>query len=183
MTSNLVFHSRRKAYFRILLIIFILSLWLLWFFLWSMFLTNKEIAKQQLLINKQNEELAWSKTWTWYLKLEAIKQLENMTNTMPRSEHINKVINMLNNLKQITPNQSWSIVLSDFKVSLESVSLRWKVSNLMLLYYSNPSKNILSLFDKFEQLDFIKDIRVKTYTKTDDSFDFVLDAKVINNEK
>jgi uncharacterized protein YlbG (UPF0298 family) len=53
----------------------------------------------------------------------------------------------------------------------------------MLLYYSNPSKNILSLFDKFEQLDFIKDIRVKTYTKTDDSFDFVLDAKVINNEK
>ena len=101
---------------------------------------------------------------------------------MPWAERINKVIEMLTELKNLTPSSNETIVLSDFKVSLESISLRGKVSSLLLLYYSNPEKNIISLIDRFEKLDFIKDIHIQTYNKgTDNAFDFVLEAKVTDN--
>lgn len=89
---------------------------------------------------------------------------------------------MLNELQNLTSNQSETISLSDFKVTLEGISLRGKVSSLLLLYYSNPGKNIVSLLDRFEQLDFITDIKIKTYNKGEDNtFGFVLEAKVIND--
>jgi uncharacterized protein YlbG (UPF0298 family) len=53
----------------------------------------------------------------------------------------------------------------------------------MLLYYSNPKQNVVSLLDRFSQLDFIKDIRIQTYDKVADAgeFEFVLEANVVND--
>jgi len=69
---------------------------------------------------------------------------------MPWADRINKVIEMLNELQNLTSNQTETITLSDFKVSLDGISLKGKVSSLLLLYYSNPDKNIISLLDRFE---------------------------------
>jgi len=177
------FHSRRKTYFRLLLILLLIAIGEFIFFKGSMFFTNQKITDQQLVLDKQNTELAGYGTLTGYIKLSAIRQLETETNTMPWAERINKVIEMLNELQNLTSNQTETISLSDFKVSLDSISLRGKVSSLLLLYYSNPEKNIVSLLDRFEQLDFIKDIKIKTYDKdtTDNTFGFVLEAKVTND--
>ena len=53
----------------------------------------------------------------------------------------------------------------------------------MLLYYSNKTKNIVSLIDRFSSLDFIKNIRIQTYDKVGDNnnYEFVLEANVIND--
>jgi hypothetical protein len=76
-----------------------------------------------------------------------------------------------------------SIQLSDFKVSLESLSLRWTVTNLLLLYYSAPERGFVSLLDRFAQLDFIQNMRVQNYTREQDGkFSFVLQANVIHDD-
>ncbi|MEI7557422.1 MAG: hypothetical protein WCJ45_00785 [bacterium] len=53
----------------------------------------------------------------------------------------------------------------------------------MLLYYSSPSKGIRSLFDRFSDLDFVKNIRIQTYDRIGDNnyYQFVLEANVIND--
>jgi hypothetical protein len=148
-----------------------------------MFFTNQKITDQKIILDQQNQQLAGYETLSGYIKLSAVRELETETDTMPWAERINKVIEMLNELQNLTSNQSETISLSDFKVTLDSISLRGKVSSLLLLYYSNPEKNIVSLLDRFEQLDFIKDIKIKTYDKDVEKnvFGFVLDAKVTDN--
>jgi len=177
------FHSKRKTYFRLLLILLLLAIGVFVFFKGSMFFTNQKITDQQIVLDKQKTELAGYETLTGYIKLSALRELEVATDTMPWAERINKVIEMLNDLQNLTSNQSETIVLSDFKVSLDTISLRGKVSSLLLLYYSSPERNIVSLLDRFEQLDFIKDIKIKTYDKNaeDNTFGFVLEAKVSDN--
>jgi len=177
------FHSRWKIYFQILLIIFVLSL--LWYIvlLVGVRLNNSKIADQNKLIESQNKEITYYKSLTWYNKLIAVKLLEEKQKTIPRYDHISKVIQMLEDLKSVNWNTSDSIILSDFNVSLDKISLKWKVSSLLLLYYSDPAKWVQSLIDRFSSLDFIKNMRIQTYDKIADSwyFQFVLEANVMND--
>ena len=52
------FHSKRKTYFRLLLIILLLAVGVFSFFQVSMFFTQQKITDQNLILAKQNEELA-----------------------------------------------------------------------------------------------------------------------------
>ena len=54
---------------------------------------------------------------------------------------------------------------------------------MLLLYYSNPTKGITSLIDRFSNLDFIKNIRIQTYDRVGDNnyYEFVLEANIIND--
>lgn len=112
-----------------------------------------------------------------------MKILEEKQIAMPRSDHITKVIAMLEDLKNIDTSSSDTIVLSDFNVSLDKITLKGQVSNLLLLYYSNEAKGIRSLIDRFSSLDFVKNIRIQTYDRVGDNnyYEFVLDANVIND--
>lgn len=147
------------------------------------FFINQQIADQRGVLDDQAKIEASYKTLTGYNKLQAVKLLENQQADIPWSDHINKVIQMLENLKSVQSSATDTIVLSDFKVDLNKISLKGQVSSLLLLYYSNPQKNIVSLLDRFGQLDFIKDIRIQTYDKVADTgvFEFVLEANVIND--
>lgn len=101
---------------------------------------------------------------------------------MPWFDHITKIIDILNSLKSVDSSDSDSVILTDFNVSLDTISLRWKVSNLSTLYYSSDKNWIQSLIDKFEWLDFIKNMTIQSYSKVDDGyFEFVLQAKIIND--
>ncbi len=74
--------------------------------------------------------------------------------------------------------------MSDFEVSLDKIKLNGKVSTLKALYYNAPNGNFKSLFDRFQALDFIKDLEIKNYDKVDKKyFDFVLHANVMLNDK
>lgn len=136
-----------------------------------------------MTLSGQTAQLESYKSLTGYNKLQAVKILEEEQVTMPWSDHITKVIAMLEDLKNVDTSTTDTIVLSDFNVSMDKITLKGQVSSLLLLYYSNPSKNIRSLIDRFSSLDFVKNIRIQTYDRIGDNnyYEFVLEANVIND--
>ena len=93
------------------------------------------------------------------------------------------MIAMLEDLKKVDTSTTDTIVLSDFNVSMDKITLKGQVSNLLLLYYSSPLKGVTSLIDRFSSLDFVKNIRIQTYDRVGDNnfYEFVLEANVIND--
>jgi hypothetical protein len=165
------------------LALLILSVLGLLFFKVYGFFVNQQIKDQQVVLTDQTKIVDTYKALTGYNKLQAVKLLETKQSDIPWSDHINKVIQMLEDLKSVQGSSTDTITLSDFKVDLNKISLKGEVSNLLLLYYSNSQKGVVSLLDRFGQLDFIKDIRIQTYDKVGDAgaFQFVLEANVVNN--
>jgi hypothetical protein len=113
----------------------------------------------------------------------AVKSLENKTSWLFWYERIEKISEILDDLRNID-GEDWesTIELSDFNVSLEELSLRGVVPSLKDLYYTNASWKIKAVLDRFENLDFIEKMTIKEYQKIDEWFEFVLYANVINND-
>ena len=116
----------------------------------------------------------------------AVKSLETRTAGMYRYERIEKISEILEDLRNMNNDEEgWetsSLILSDFYVSLEEISLRWIVSSLKELYYTSASWKIKSVLDRFESLDFIDKMVIKEYSNVGDWFEFTLFANVINND-
>ncbi len=148
-----------------------------------MFLMNQTITDKRQVLSWQTVQLKSYTLLTGYNKLQAVKILEEKQTTMPWSDHIAKMIAMLEDLKKVDTSTTDTIVLSDFNVSMDKITLKWQVSNLLLLYYSNPTKGITSLIDRFSNLDFIQNIRIQTYDRVGDNnyYEFVLEANIIND--
>ena len=74
-------------------------------------------------------------------------------------------------------------MLSDFKVNLEELSLEGIVGNLKALYLAPSGGSSLSLLDEFNNLEFLKDITIRKYEKSEGTrgFKFTLSAKVQTN--
>lgn len=174
---------RTQFLFKLLLSLVLLSLGAYLYFQVDMYLTGRSIANQEAVLAQQNAQLDSYMSLTGYEKIMGIKHLEETVKTMPWFQHIPKVIAILDEVKSLDSASTDSIVLSDFKVSLDELSVKGKVSNLKLLYYTSPNSSYTSLFDKFASLDFIRDMKVKTYAKAGDYFEFVLTAKVIADGK
>jgi hypothetical protein len=149
----------------------------------SIFLAKQQITKQQAILIQRNQELEQMLSNQTFTKLETTRYLSQTLRQMPWSVHIPKVIGIVDALQSLDGGENGSIQLSDFKVSLDRISLRGTVTNLLLLYYSAPERGFLSLLDRFAQLDFIKDMRVQNYNKSvDGTFEFVLQANVIHDD-
>lgn len=144
---------------------------------------NQDITDKSAVLSWQTAQLEAYKSLTGYNKLQAVKILEEKQITTPWSDHITKMIAMLEDIKQVDTSTTDTIALSDFNVSMDKITLKWQVSNLLLLYYSSPDKGIRSLIDRFSSLDFVKNIRIQTYDRVGDNnyYEFVLEANVINN--
>ena len=177
------FHSRWKIYFQVLLVILGLSIVAFGYLKVDMFLLNQNIADKRVVLSGQTVQLESYKLLTGYNKLQAVKILEEKQVTMPWSDHITKVIAMLEDLKKVDTSTTDTIALSDFNVSMDKITLKGQVSNLLLLYYSSASKGVKSLIDRFSSLDFVKNIRIQTYDRVGDNnyYEFVLEANVIND--
>jgi len=175
--------NKRKSWFQIVFILFLTGSALYGFLRVDSYLTEKKIQEQEDLLDKQNKQLETFSHVEAHHKLLAVQELENSTKTIPRSLHIPKVIAMLEGLKDVDVSESETVILSDFIVNLDNISLKGKVSNLILLYINAPEKKIKSLIDRFAELDFIEDIRIQTYEKSEwKYFEFVLNANVINTD-
>jgi len=169
--------NKRKTYFQFLLILFLLALWFYGYLRVDNMLIQKKLKNQKELLQEQNKQLDLSKDD--YEKLSAVRLLENQK-SIPWSEHIPKIIAMLEDLKAVDTSESETIVLSDFKVNLDTISLKGKVSSLPLLYVNSEKRHYTSLLDRFSQLDFIDNLRIQSYEKEwSRDFEFVLDANVI----
>lgn len=170
--------SSVKSFFSFLLVLLILGVVSI---IVLMFLTKKTQAS----IVDQDAWLSWAKKKIQTLgKLDDYKQFDNAeyiydhTRTIPWSERISKIIDVLRTLQSLTYEDSNSIILSDFTVSLEKFSLKWKVSALKLLYHNSPDGKYKSVIDMFKELDFVDLIEIKKYTSSDDMIEFSLDANL-----
>ncbi len=66
-----------------------------------------------------------------------------------------------------------AVTFSDFSLDFSSLRLKWTVSDLKVVYWSGW------VVDKFNSLEFIKDITITDYKKTDYGFAFSLVAQIV----
>ena len=144
---------------------------------------NYDINKVQKRIAKKDAELKSFSDIAGYDKLQYVKDLEKNNSMMPWSDHIDAIMAIFGDLLDVDKSDTFNISFSDFEISLEKIKLNWYVTNLRLLYEWANSKT--GLIARFEELDFLDDISIKTYEKTDWElwYDFTLTANVTNNAK
>ena len=175
--------SNYKMIFRVFLVITLAFIAYWWYlFLWKQS-TEKKISDIQTDIAQAQNDLNDFSNIEWYDKLKYIQQLENDSHMMPWSDHIEAIMAIFDDLLAVDNSDTFNIAFSDFEISLESIRLDWYVTNLRILYQWSNWKPWL--IQRFEELDFLEDISIKTYEKSDDDFgyNFTLTANVINNGK
>lgn len=111
-----------------------------------------------------------------FKKFDRVSALEKSIKIMPRHIHIPKVINILDRIRNTDPDEQWDkIELSDFSVSLDTISLKGTVKNLILVHGTPKYK---WLIDTFSELEFIKNMKIMDYRTIGDRFEFTLQATV-----
>jgi len=115
-------------------------------------------------------------------KFSFAKKIEDESMQMPRSDHIEAVSEIFDSVVDVEWD-SYNIELSDFKISLDQISLRGFVTNLKILYNAPEKSKKPSLIQRFQDLGFLHDIAIQTYDQAQGGigYDFVLTAKVENN--
>jgi len=90
----------------------------------SIFMTQKQIAKQQEILDQKNQELEQLLSDAAFSKLETTRYLIQNIRQLPWSIHIPKVIAIVDALQSLDGGDNGSVQLADIKVSLEAISLR-----------------------------------------------------------
>lgn len=173
-------------YKRVFFIVLIVSLAILWrwgYLKASNIVLEKSISSIQKKIEKRNTELASFSSKAWYDKLQYVKRMEKDNLMMPWSDHVKAIMEIFNELLDVDKSDTFNITFSNFEISLDEISLDWRVTNLRLLYQWANSKT--GLIARFEELDFLDNISIKTYEKSEEDlwYDFTLTANVVNNGK
>ena len=142
-----------------------------------------DISKVQQKIEKKEAELASFSDKPGYDKLKYIQNMEANNKMMPWSDHINAIMAIFWDLLDVDKSDTLNITFSNFEISLEKIKLDGHVVNLNILYrWANSNTGLIS---RFEELDFLDNISIKTYEKSEWKiwYDFTLTANVINNGK
>jgi hypothetical protein len=172
-----------KKLFLFLLIVLIGSILYYAYLFVDTTITKRMIVYDQKQVTQEEAEITAFSAIPGFDKLQLVEDLERTSSQMPWSDHIQAVIDIFDAVLNVDTAETKNIVLSDFKISLEGISVRGYVSNLRILYTS-PNSDKPALIDRFEELSFLEDISIKTYQKADDNigYDFVLTANVINDD-
>ena len=144
---------------------------------------QKNIVSVQEKIRAKQADLRSFSDNPWFDKLQYVKEMEAGNNMMPRSDHVNAIMAIFDELLAVDRSDTFNITFSDFKITLTSIRLHGYVTNLRILYqWANGQTGLIT---KFEELDFLDNISIKTYEKSSDNlgYEFVLTANVINNGK
>jgi hypothetical protein len=146
-------------------------------------ITQRLVTIDQQKAEQQIRENAAFSDIPGFDKLQLVKEMELNNHQMPWSDHIKAVTEIFDAILSVDSAESYNIKLSDFQISLDEISLRGYVTNLRLLYNSPDPEKKTALIDRFEQLDFLSDISIKTYEKSAEGigYEFDLTAKVTND--
>ena len=174
--------SKSQKLFRLSLWVLILAvLVLVWLKCFNLY-KNVELNHINTKVSEKQAQIEEEEASEWYKKFLAVKSLEEWDANMSRHDRIEKISEILEDLKNVWEWEEYTTIeLSDFNVSLEEISLKWVVSSLRDLYYSNVSWKMKAVLDRFESLDFIDKMVIKEYNRVDNGFEFSLYANVINN--
>ena len=183
MTTNAKQTTNYKQIFRVTLIAFIgLFIRCGYLKLYNVYIEYNTDKLQKRISEKETELNSFSDK-AGYDKLQYVKTLEKENVMMPWSDHVNAIMKIFDDLLAVDKSDTFNIEFSDFEISLEQIRLHWHVTNLRILYQWVNSSNWL--ISKFEELDFLDNISIKTYEKSQWElwYDFTLTANVINNGK
>ena len=147
-------------------------------------ITKRLVVAEQKNVTAIQQSISAFSDIPGFDKLKIVENLENTLSQIPWSDHIEAVMEIFDTILRVDTVDSKNIVLSDFRISLEEISVNGYVSNLRLLYDSPEPGTKTALIDRFEQLDFLDEISIRTYQRAGDSigYSFVLTAKVVNND-
>lgn len=172
-----------KQIFWLALLVFLIVLaWWAYLKISSTFI-GYDIERVQKQIAKKDAELKSFSDKPGYDKLQYIQDMENNNHMMPRSDHISAIMEIFWDLLDVDKSDTFNIAFSNFEISLENIKLDGYVTNLRLLYqWVNDQAGLIA---KFEALDFLDNISIKTYEKSEWElwYKFTLTANVINNGK
>lgn len=150
-----------------------------WSFLVNMWL-DKSIQTRQSELQKVEDVITkiWGeKAFFSYKFSESLAD----SNTIKRSDQIQALVIVLKKIQANNLIGSNAIQLSDFTISPTELTLKGKVSNLILLYYSSKTNNYINLIDRFAELPFITNIAIKKYNKVGNFYEFSLNADINPN--
>ena len=172
----------KQIFFGILVVFLGLVAWRIYLKV-SYFILDKNIAIVQDKIQKEQIHLASFSDNPGFDKLQYVQDLEENNYMMPWSDHVNAIMAIFDELLAVDRSDTFNIAFSDFEISLENIRLNGYVTNLRLLYqWANTQTGLIA---RFEELDFLENISIKTYEKSQDDlwYEFTLTANVINNAK
>lgn len=185
MATNAQQTTNYKQIFWGIFVIFLIVLWRWWYLQASNFIVKYDINSEQKKIEKKEAELKDFSEKPGYDKLQYVQDLEANNHMMPRSDHINAIMEIFGDLLDVDKSDTFNIEFSNFEISLENIKLDGSVTNLRLLYQWANSKT--GLINRFEELDFLDNISIKIYEKDPwdllNKYKFTLTANVINNGK
>lgn len=145
-------------------------------FLANMLIQQRTNDKQQSLeeLQKTVDELGTEKSFFSYNFAKDI----TTDGMIKRSDHIRALIDVLNSIEDTSYVWSNAIKLTDFTISPDKITLKGKVNDLLLLYYSSPEHNFVSVIDRFTSLSFVSNVSIKQYTKSNNAYAFTLTADI-----
>jgi hypothetical protein len=144
------------------------------------YLQDRLISQQTLITTEQSsiDKLWWDATFAKY----AFAKKFTEQNKKKRSKHIESLFAVLQAIQDNSYIWANAITLTDFSITPTSISLKWNVTNLILIYYSSEKYKYTSLIDRFTGLSFVKNVRIQQYTKDDTWYSFTLDADIITDD-
>lgn len=173
------FRSSWKSLFHILLVTITIMLAAYAYLLWYSYRANTQTLaskNKQIVATQKIIESKWAEEN--FIKLELARNIENNEENINWKSYVEQIISIVQEIK--STNYVWSnaITLSDLNIDKNHLTLKWKVTNLILLYHSVPEKNYKSLIDRFSELEFINSLKIQEYKKVWNLIEFSLDADI-----
>ena len=162
--------SWRKGAYILSFFIFFIAVWIYIYSLSQTKYYQSLIRDEQAKIAVLNNDIAAAQKDDRYVKFIVAKNIIAQNTTAWRWDRLSRILNVFSKLQQL----GWSnIRFSDFSLDYESLSLKWSVSDLKLVYWK------WWVIDMFNDLEFLSEITIPSYKKSEDWFTFSLAAKVL----
>lgn len=179
--ANSVVQKQFHSVWRSLYILWalVIIVWLIWYgfsFAANAWIDHRIASKEEELsqIKIKVDQLGTEKSFFSYNFAQSITS----DGMIKWSDHIKTLIEVLNQIQDTSYIGANAIKLSDFTISPKQITLKGKVSDLLLLYYSSPEKWFMSVIDRFTSLPFISNVKIRQYTKSSNYYAFTLTADI-----
>lgn len=168
-------NNKWEVYFYITTFAFLVLLWFM-LFDYVMIKTYKSwITEYEWVIAQKTAKLETESKDTKVNKFKLSEFVFDKENSLSWNKTISSLIEIYEDLRKIDSQDS-GLILTDFKVTQESVQLLWEVNDIKKVYIS------WGVIDKFMSPDFVDTILIPSYNKVNNNYIFNLDAKIKLND-
>ena len=162
--------SGRRCIYVLSFVVFFAAIWLYAYSLAQTKYYESLSRAEQEKITVLNNDIAAAQKDERYVKFTVAKDIVAQNTLVWRWDRLSRILNVFSKLQQL----GWSnIRFSDFSLDYESLSLKGNVTDLKLVYWK------WWVIDMFNDLEFLSEITIPSYKKSDDWFTFSLAAKVL----